>query len=533
MSHLSVDERQASASSDSLRLPASALALLALTAALSLLVSHYRLLWFDEYLMLNTDGVSSLRQLIHIQRASPISLDPFAYHFFAYLSMRLFGVSAFALRLPSLLGYLLMQVCLFHFVRRIASERAALFAMILPSLLHVEYFAVDGRPYGLQLGLYALVLLCWQTAVRWDPQAGSRRTPALITLAIALGITLNTHYFAFLLLIPLYAAEIFRAMQRRKLDLPMLASLGAATAAIAFVLPFTKGAAVFRDHYIALNVNLQDIPLMYRSLLVFPAVLGEGTGKLAFLVALILAFLWGAVRLVRHPVRTMLKAEYVLLITLTATPLFGYLLAVCVTHSIFERYVICTTLGMIILEAVAVSPLLESRRRSRILLGGMVLVFLAHGVQRLSIERRETKQRLAKLVFSPEIKAEILNSPSGLLYTQDMATFFFTRFYEPDPEIRSRLALVVSREEELRIMHQDTYWLQGTHLAQCADSRTVAYESIAAEPGQHIFIQLHDEFQWINTTLAASQAKVRYLGPAYGPVDPAYAGDFVAVTFPQ
>jgi len=529
MSNLSVDERQASANGDGLRLPASALALLALTAALSLLISHYRLLWFDEYLMLNTDSVGSLRQLLHIQRTAPISLDPFAYHFFAYFSMRLFGANAFALRLPSLLGYLLMQVCLFLFVRRIASERAALFAMILPSLLHVEYFAVDGRPYGLQLGLYALVLLCWQTAVRSD----SRRTPALITLAVALGITLNTHYFAFLLLIPLYAAEIFRAAQRRKLDLPMLAALGAGTAAMVFVLPFTKGAAAFREHYIALNVSLHDIPLIYRSLLVFPAVLGEGIGKLAFLAALILAFLWGAVRLVRHPVQTVSKAEYVLLITLTAVPLFGYLLAAFVTHSIFERYVICATLGMILLEAVAVSPLLESRWRSRILLGGMVLIFLAHGVQRLRIERRETKQRLAQLVFDPAIKSEIMNSPSGLLYTQDMATFFFTRFYEPDPEIRSRLALVVSRDQELQIMHQDTYWLQGTHLAECTDSRVVAYESLATEPGEHIFIELHDQFQWINTALAASQARVSYLGPGYGPVEPEFAGDFVAVTFPQ
>jgi hypothetical protein len=529
MSDLSVEETQTSANGDSLRLPASAIALLALTAAVSLLVSHYRLLWFDEYLMLNTDSVGSLRQLIHIQRTVPISLDPFAYHLFAYLAIRLFGAGAFAIRLPSLLGYLLMQTCLFLFVRRIASERAALFAMILPSLLHVEYFAVDGRPYGLQLGLYALALLCWQTAVRRD----SHRTAVLTTLAVALGITLNTHYFAFLLLIPLYAAEIFRSVQRRKLDLPMLASLVAGTAAMAFVLPFTKGAAVFREHYIALNVNIHAIPLIYRSLLVFPAVLGEGIGKLAFLAALILAFLWGAVRLVRHPVQAMLKAEYVLLITLTAIPLFGYLLAVFVTHSIFERYVICTTLGMIILEAVAVSPVLKSRFCSRILLGGMVLMFLAHGAQRLRIERSETKQQMAKLVYSPAIKAEIMNSPSGLLYTQDMATFFFTRFYEPDPDIRSRLTLVVSRDKELQIMHQDTYWLQGIHLSQCTGSRVVSYESLTTEPGQHIFLYLHDQFQWVDTALAASQARVSYLGPAYGPVPPEYAGDFVSVAFPQ
>ncbi len=117
-----------------LGMPLSAIAFLVLTAAISLVVSHYRLLWFDEYLMLNTDSVHSLRQLIHVQRTAQLSLDPIAYHLFAYLAIRVFGLGTFALRLPSLLGFLLMQVCLFLFVRRIATERAALFAMIFPSV---------------------------------------------------------------------------------------------------------------------------------------------------------------------------------------------------------------------------------------------------------------------------------------------------------------------------------------------------------------------------------------------------------------
>lgn len=513
---------------DSKRLPVSAIAFLVLTAAISLVVSHYRLLWFDEYLMLNTDSVHSLRQLVRVQRTAQLSLDPFAYHLFAYLAIRVFGLGTFALRLPSLLGFLLMQVCLFRFVRRIASERAALFAMIFPSVLYVQYFAVDGRPYGLQLGLYALVLLCWQSAVRRE----SGRAAALTTLAIALAIVVNTHFFAFLLLIPLYAAEAVRVMQRRRVDWAMLVALGIGTAAVALTLPFAHGAAVFREHYIALNVNAGVIPLIYRTLLVFPDGV-NGIGRASYLAVLIFGFVWGCVRLVRRPVQGMTRPEYVLLITLAALPFFGWGLAAFVTHSIFARYVIGTTLGMVMLESVAVAPVLESRWVSRIVFGVMMLVVLGHGVQRVRQERRESAMRLARLAaaFTPEIKSEIAASPSGLIYVQDLETYFFARFYEPDAEVRSRLALVVSQPQELRVMHQDTNYLQGTHAGSFTDMRVVPYEKLTADPGELMFLDLHNRFEWLDVALAGSQAKVTYLGPAFGTLKPEFAGEFVAVRF--
>ncbi len=513
---------------ESKRLPFSAIAFLVLTAAISLAVSHYRMMWFDEFLILNTDSVSSLRELFHVQRVTPISLDPFTYHLFAHLAIRLFGAGAFAVRLPSLIGYLLMQVCLFLFVRRIASQSAALFAMIFPSLLYAQYFSVAARPYGLEIGLYALVMLCWQTAIRRE----EHRTAMLVTLAVALALTLNIHFFAILLLVPLYAAEIFRAVQRRRLDLPLLASIGLGTAAIVAALPFVKAVAAFREHYIALNVDAHFIPLTYQTLLVFPD--GSGSlGRTVFLAVLVLALLWGAIRLVKYPVPGMLKPEYVLLITLTALPLFGYLLAVFVTHSIFTRYVLAATLGMTILEALALAPLLNSRRCSRIVLSLMVLVVLVHGVQRVHRERQLKQQRLAELVLSPEIKAELMRTPDQMLYIQDLETFFIARFYASDPEVRSRLALVCSYDKELQIMNQDTYWLQATHLGDFTDAHVVSYEAIASQPGEHLFVDQHHPLEWIDRAFTASHADVRVLGPGFGAIEPLYKGDFVAVTFPQ
>jgi len=66
--------------------------------------------------------------------------------------MRLFGAGPFGIRLPSLLGYLMMQVCLYIFVRRIAPERAAVFALAFPALNTTLIYASEGRPYALMLG---------------------------------------------------------------------------------------------------------------------------------------------------------------------------------------------------------------------------------------------------------------------------------------------------------------------------------------------------------------------------------------------
>jgi len=72
-----------------------------------------------------------------------------------------------------------MQICLFFFVRRIAGERAAVFALAFPALAPTLYYSAEGRPYGLFLG-YAP--LRWpvgrrQRAVRRNEQLRSSRWP--------------------------------------------------------------------------------------------------------------------------------------------------------------------------------------------------------------------------------------------------------------------------------------------------------------------------------------------------------------------
>ena len=189
-------------------MPLSAIAFLILTAAVSLLASHYSLIYGDDRLELWVDNVANIHQLVHIQSSLPLAIDPFFYHGLMFLEIHLFGISPIALRLPSLLGFLLMQGCLFYFVRRVASERAAVFALAFPMFTVVFGFTMQVRPYGLLLGLFGLAMLSWQTAVRRK----SHRAWALVVLALTIALAINTHYYGVLLLAPLCAAELVRAL---------------------------------------------------------------------------------------------------------------------------------------------------------------------------------------------------------------------------------------------------------------------------------------------------------------------------------
>ena len=203
-----------------------------------------------------TDSVGTLRKLIEVQRTAPISLDPLLDHALSHGAMQVFGVGAFAARLPALAGFLMMQVCLFFFVRNLAGERAGAVAAAFPAMTATLYYSAEGRPYGLMLGLYALALLCWQVAGKqwsvisgqWSEKASARGW-ALVGLAVAIAATINAHYFGVLLLAPICAAEAWRTLARRRIDWPTCGAIAVGMLGWLGTMPFLPAASEFRRNY--------------------------------------------------------------------------------------------------------------------------------------------------------------------------------------------------------------------------------------------------------------------------------------------
>jgi 4-amino-4-deoxy-L-arabinose transferase-like glycosyltransferase len=506
-------------------LPLSALALLALTAVLSLTWSHFKLLNQDEFFVLQTDSVRTYSEMVRIQHQYPISLDPLVYHSLAYVAIKLFGAGAFALRLPSLLGFLLMQVCLFFLAKRIAGERAGVVALALPALTQTFFYSAEGRPYGLLLGFYALALLSWQRATR--NRDGMTRAGPLAGLAVAVALTLNSHFFGVLLLIPLWGAELYRSLERRRVDIPVVAAIIAGMACLAFTLPFQRAAGEFRKHYYnAGTISLHAVTQAYRSLFVDYTRTSMRTQHMAaaLFVAGALA-LAGAfvIRWQRHDT-DLPKPEAAFLILLAGLPFFGFLLARFVTHSIEVRYVLGAIIGVTLLAVVAAVPYLQRPARWPAVLLGLALALVCVDGVHIRGEAGNTRRTLSELAVPAAVKRAVLASPDGLLYMQNMGKFEVAQYYQPDLELRKRTAVVYSPDREIRLDGHDTEALTALHMQRFTGLRVVRYEDLKSMPGAHVFVLYHSGWDWTDEALAEDGAKVKTLGPAMG-------GDAAAVEF--
>lgn len=504
-------------------MPFWALTFLVLTAAFSLIASHYRLTGGDDLLELWCDRVGSFGQLLHIQRTTPLAIDPFLYHVITYAGIREFGVWPFVLRLPSLAGFLVMQVCLFYFVRRIASERAAIFALAFPTITGGFVYTLQIRPYGVLLGLFGLAMLSWQTAVRRE----DHRAGALVVLGLSIATAINTHYYGVLLMLPLCAGEVVRVWQRRRLDMPMVLTMGAGMSGVLFLLPFLKGAAEFRHHFAAGSVPYRSITQTYNFIvLARDAFSARVNHLLAIVLGLLLALiLWSCIRQWRGKVLNLPDAEFAFLLTLAALPVFTFLLGHFVTHAMEPRYALGAMIGVGALVSIAVEPLLRKPVAARFMLLFLFAGMTWMGIVRVKAEARRRQEALAESVLPEQIRTAMMASPTKLLYTQDIDLFGFLAFHRADSDILSHLVLVYSPNEEMRWIHSGSDSRTVANLKSFTTYTIVPYESVLKEPGEHLFVVTHGGWNWLDKALANERLDVTPVGQAFG-------GEVVSVRVP-
>ena len=491
---------------------------LILTAASALAWGHYRPLDQDEWFVLQTDTVSSISKLIEVQRHYPISLDPIFYHLLGHTSTSVLGATVFAIRLPSLFGFLLMQVCLYAVAKRIAGNFAGFIAAIVPALTATLFYAQQARPYGMLLGLGGLLLLAYQHGTR-----DSQRTGWLIVLAASLALALNTHYFAILLLLPLYAAELVRIAQRRRIDWPMIFAIGIGSAGALLTLPFQKGAGEFRKHYYNVGkIGLHAVTQSYRALFINYTQYSLRTQHILIMLLVVAVLIFVGALFVRFRANdpSVPLPEKTFLLVLAIFPFFGFLLARFVTHSIEVRYILPAILGLSVLIAVVVTPLERNAFRTRTLIGIVLLLLVGSGFSRAANARLQ-RPSLQTLMIAHA------SAQPGPIYIQNMGHFEELGNVVADPAIRSRLALVYSSPLEIALAHHDTQSLTAEHMRHFTGYRIDRYEDLRNQPEPHLMILYRvDGWNWLAKALEQDHATIAPLGQALG-------GELVSVTFTQ
>ena len=317
--------------------------LLAAVAVITLALAHRRPLWNDELFTYYVSrlGVDDMWSTL----ATGVEQTPISFYVATRASLDAFGDSGIAMRLPELLGFLLMSVCVFLFVERRSSPLYALVAVLFPIATIAYGYAYEARAYGLVLGFSAAALLCWQVAAEAGPQ---RRLAALGT-AVSLVAAVASHYYAVLILAPLLVGEATRAIVHKRIDWLVLGSF---CGALIPLVAFSSLIAEAKDY----STSFWAQPTWHAAIRFYPdSLMDRPLGVvLALFAAIVVYVVWRSWRARRHAGLSLPPShELAALTTLVLLPFFGVALGKLVTGAYTERYVLAAIVGITILIALA------------------------------------------------------------------------------------------------------------------------------------------------------------------------------------
>ncbi|HEY0758372.1 MAG TPA: glycosyltransferase family 39 protein [Acidisarcina sp.] len=333
------------------------LSFLAASAAYMFYFSSRRIFSFDEMLSYFTEQIHGTGALLRVQSSIPVSLDPPLYHLLGHWALQLRLNASMAVRLPSLVGSMFMLAGVYLFTRRLAGSYVAGLAiggLIIAEDLHM----IEARPYGVLLGAAGLALLLWQNVLR-DRWRGA----SLLGLFLALGVATSSHYFGILVALPFLVVECIRAMQRRRLDLPLSAALLGSYLFAAAWLPFLKAAHQYKAAYYT-RVHFIDLVRAYSSIV--DASLHVRSALLDVVIAFVVVVLLvcgvylGSKISARSEDR---RHEWMLVFLLALLPIAGVVLAAAASGAFETRYVVEFAIGL----SIAISALLMSSTQSKLI----------------------------------------------------------------------------------------------------------------------------------------------------------------------
>ncbi len=162
-----------------------------------------RLLWVDELITL---GIARQGSLSAIWHALALGADPNPplTHAAVLLSTRLFGQSALAIRVPSILAMLLTIVALWSILRRwLQPTYAALGVLAFMATRGFDY-AYEARSYAALTGFSLAALAFWLSSTPAPARATPPARPeSLIGMALCLAAALSSNYYGVLAWFPI------------------------------------------------------------------------------------------------------------------------------------------------------------------------------------------------------------------------------------------------------------------------------------------------------------------------------------------
>ena len=218
--------------------------LLTLFSLLYLTATCYRAsrkaFWFDELFTIYISRLQDV-QSIWFALKQGVDFNPPVFYLLTKAGEKLVGSGHLGSRLPEVIGFGILCLCLFRFVSFRTTVLAGLVAMVFPMAASAYWYAYEARPYGIVAGCCGLALVCWQGATTDE---GKTRIWWLIGLGGALSVAVLNHAYGTLIFIPVLIGELTRSFNRRRIDLPLCLTLLLASTACAALVPLAQVASL-------------------------------------------------------------------------------------------------------------------------------------------------------------------------------------------------------------------------------------------------------------------------------------------------
>jgi hypothetical protein len=292
---------------------------------------------------------------------------PPLFHTFERLASHLPVSELIAFRVPSVLAFCTVLVCLFLFIKQRRGSSCALVctAILMMSVLYSSY-AVEARGYSLMAGFVALALLSYQRAEDnlWCLIMG-------LSLAAAEGV----HYYASFAILVFGLAELAVVTRFRRVRWGVWLAFLFGTLPLAIFWPLLQG---YKTYYAIPYMNYLSVDQTLRSygwMFDLPPNFGVGIAVAAVAAVLI----YGFFRPVGGSGPEIPIQEHILTLGFLLLPFMMYL-ALRLTHGGFNpRYVILSTLGFPLAASYVVS-LLDRRQLTLFLVFVLAILGAQEGV---------------------------------------------------------------------------------------------------------------------------------------------------------
>jgi hypothetical protein len=399
--------------------------------------SYLRPFWFDELATWEMAQLPTWQARVEALRNAADAMPPLYYELVSFC-LRLPIREELAVRLPAIVGYVLALGGTCWFTAQVGGAWAGVASAALLLICNARWYATEGRPHGLWIGLTAWVMASWLSTLR------CRKSWNALILLVFLCLSAAIHHFSAVLLPLLVVATLVHDALRKRISLWIWLAFVGALPVVFWHVPFLRE---FRNYYgptFWTKLTNSSVAEMYGALF---------SARLDWLAITVFAGLPLLLRSTRKGLRRARPEEVAavaLLACLIALPSLLVAASKITDFTPTARYGIPVILG-VCCSIAWLSSSFSSLSQGRYLFVGVVSVLAL-----LSVSREPAQGEVVQIHPPPEFPFPVKIQERSELPVAVASALDFLPWLHYSPELRPRLVFLFDQQLAMKHMAHDS-----------------------------------------------------------------------------